>query len=380
MRSKLAPISWVVLLSAVPAGLYYLYVSSQLHHITELNQRELGRAAENLKEIFRNGVQTVKNLSTRPNYTCTFNERQPYLYLADGLECSEFNTADADKDKTREVSDIDVEVADSGLRLVAADVVAHDRKLAFDLKLEKALDELVVTDGFEYLFLARGDGTVLFQTRRGERKRWRDQLRWFDRHARDESVPVSNPLRLQKVSELQTAAGPVAFESFSRTSNSVPVKIGGTGYRLHLQPLLSISQLRFEKHAIKHKTLALEPGEKPEANNLVLGGLVSESASSRDAQAIEPLYALVLALLVGVGILSWPLIKFFVLAPRERFTFLDFALLILSTSATLGFFTILFIDAESYWRLKELGESRLKVLANKLQDDFTGEIGKMHKQ
>ena len=374
MRSKIAPISWVVLLSAVPAGLYYLYVATQLQHITELNQRELGRAAENLKEIFRNGVQTVKHLNGKPSYTCAFSERQPYLKLADGLECSAF------KDKPPEESDIDVEVANNGLRLVAAKVVAHGRSLAFDLRLEKALDELVVADGFEYLFLARGDGTVLFQTRRGERRRWLDQLRWFERHARDESVPASNPLRLQKVSELQTAAGPVAFEIFSRTSNSVPVQMGGTAYRLHVQPLLSISQLRAETHTKGHESPPLKPGEKPEANNLVLGGLVSESASSREAQAIEPLYALVLALLVGVGLLSWPLVKFFVLAPRERFTFLDFTLLILSTSATLGFFTILFIDFESDRRLKSLGECRLKVLANKLRDDFTGEIGDMHKQ
>ena len=90
MRSKIAPIFWVVLFFAVPAGLYYLYVVAQLQHITELNQRELGRAAENLKEILRNGVQTVKNLSKTPSYTCTFSERQPYLDLADGLECSAF--------------------------------------------------------------------------------------------------------------------------------------------------------------------------------------------------------------------------------------------------------------------------------------------------
>ena len=384
MRSKIAPIFWVVLFFAVPAGLYYLYVVAQLQHITEMNQRELGRAAENLKEILRNGVQTVKNLSTTASYTCTFSERQPYLDLADGLECSAFT-----KEKPRDESDIDVEVGENGLRLVAADVVdANHRSLAFDFRLEKALDELVVTDGFEYLFLARGDGTVLFQTRRGERKRWLDQLRWFDRHARDESVPVSSALRLQKVSELQTGAGPVAFENFARTSNSVAVQIGGTGYRLHVQPLLSISQLQFEKHTKKkiekntkgHETPSPKPGEKPEANNLVLGGLVSENASSGDARAIEPLYALALALLVGVGVLSWPLVKFFVLSPQERFKFLDFTLLILSTSAMLGFLTILFLDAEAYRRLKSLGESRLKILANKLQDDFICEISNMRQQ
>ena len=112
----------------------------------------------------------------------------------------------------------------------------------------------------------------------------------------------------------------------------------------------------------------------------MLGGLVSENASSGDAQAIEPLYALVLALLVGVGILSWPLVKFFVLAPQERFKFLDFTLLILSTSATLGFLTILFLDGEAYRGLKSLGESRLKDLANKLQTDFICEIRNMREQ
>ena len=212
----------------------------------------------------------------------------------------------------------------------------------------------MVTDGFEYLFLARGDGAVLFQTRRGERKRWRDQLHWFDRHTRDESGPGEQRAAIAASFELQTAAGPVVFENFARTSNSVTVQIGGTAYRLHVQPLLSISQLQFEKHAqekIREKTLKdmrrfrLKPGEKPEPINLVLGGLVSENASSGDAQAIEPLYALVLALLRGrrypeladCQILSSSL-------PQERFKFLDFTLLILSTSATLGFLTILFLD------------------------------------
>ena len=34
MRSKIAPLFWVALLFAVPAGLYYLYVGAQLHQIT----------------------------------------------------------------------------------------------------------------------------------------------------------------------------------------------------------------------------------------------------------------------------------------------------------------------------------------------------------
>src|SRR3954471_3211868 len=116
MRGKIAPVLWIILLLGIPAGLYYLYFSAQVQRITELNQRELGRASENLKEILGNGVQTLRNLSKTPGYTCDFNDRQPYLQLADDLHCNDFKLPEVDGNSVGPESDIDASVTEHGIR------------------------------------------------------------------------------------------------------------------------------------------------------------------------------------------------------------------------------------------------------------------------
>ena len=107
---------------------------------------------------------------------------------------------------------------------------------------------------------------------------------------------------------------------------------------------------------------------------------MKQSASSREALAIDPQYSVLLALLVGLGILGWPILKFFVLAPQERFKFVDFILLLLSTSATVGFVFVLFLCGESYSRLYRCDNQRLKLLAAQLKSDFETEVKTMRAQ
>ena len=62
MRRYIAPILWV-LLGAIPAAFYGWHFLGEWQRIGESNQRELGRAAENLKSILQNAVATVGNLT-----------------------------------------------------------------------------------------------------------------------------------------------------------------------------------------------------------------------------------------------------------------------------------------------------------------------------
>src|SRR5215467_2406819 len=195
MRRYIAPIVWV-LLGAIPAALYGWHFLGEWQRIGESNQRELARAAENLKSILHNAVVNVKNLTTERAFTCTFLKRQPYLLMPPG-ECGE------DKKALPPAKPEAVQLmSENGLT-----VRAEKSGLEFRVNLETILDEFVVGEGFEYLFVANEQGNVLFQTRRGEPKRWIDRLRWADRHARDESLKPVNGVRLSNIADLAAGAG-----------------------------------------------------------------------------------------------------------------------------------------------------------------------------
>jgi hypothetical protein len=350
MRRNIGPIFWMLLLGAIPAALYGWYFFDQRQRIADLDQRELGRAAENLRGILQTAVVNVSNLTKRPEFVCKFLERQPYLILPPRRNCEDVR----DREREKPLPAM-VQARGDGLT-----IAAEDGPLEFRVDLEKILDELVAGNGFEYLFVADEKGNVLFQTRRGERKRWLDKLRWTDRHARDTSVKPTMPLRLRNIADLTAdAEGKAALQNLAKTTNAVRVRIAGDDYRLYLQPLGSLAEI----------------APKSESSRaIVLGGLVNSRASIAEALAVEPRLALGLAVLAGLGLLTWPLVKLFVLAPSERFKFVDFYLLLLSASALLGISVIILLDLDNYRRLDSRAANRLELEGEKLARDLASEL------
>jgi hypothetical protein len=358
MRRNIAPILWVLILGAIPAAMYGWYFLGQRQRIADLNQRELGRAAENLRSILQNAAVTVTNLTKDPAFTCLYLKRQPYLVMPPGKRCQEISNGKYSK------QDASLHAGDDGLTVTAPLIPPSDTgmvagSLEFRVNLEKVLDDLV-GNGFEYLFVADENGQVLFQTRRGEQKRWIDQLPWADRHARDESVKPASPLRLRNIAGLAAGTGgEPALQRLIGTSNSQRVEIAGEGYRLYLQPLGSLAEI-----APRSDTKAA----------IVLGGLVNARASIAEALAVDPRLALGLAVLAGIGLLTWPLLKLLVLAPSERFKFVDFYLLLLSAAALLGVCTVVLLDLDNYQRLDLSRGNGLESLAETLAADLISEL------
>jgi hypothetical protein len=98
------------------------------------------------------------------------------------------------------------------------------------------------------------------------------------------------------------------------------------------------------------------------------------------ALAVEPRFALALTFLVGLGLLTWPLLKIVVLAPGERFSFADSNLLLLSGTALLGISTVVLLDADNARRIGAFGTERLVSLAEKLAGDLVQELSDAGRQ
>jgi len=162
-------------------------------------------------------------------------------------------------------------------------------------------------------------------------------------------------VRLSNIADLAAGAG----GGHANATSSSRVTIAGEQYHLYLQPIGSLAEIA--------------PGSAS-SSALVLGGLVNARASLAAALAVDPRLALGLALLAGLALLTWPLLKLFVLAPTERFRFVDFYLLLLSASALLMVLTVALLDLDSYLRLDSNRGNQLKPQADLLAEGLVTEL------
>ena len=389
--SKIVQVAWVMLLIGAPAALYFWYVSAQRQRINELHQRELGRAAHNLESVIENTLTTVernliKKVAEDSGYVCTFVRNQPYLGFP-GDNCEEFKAV------SRAGREPGLQRASRGLQLLVGqiglvDSTQQERRLAFDVLLGVILDEVVVTDAFEYLFLADETGNVVFQTRRGERKQWDDQSRWLERQARGRSAEPAEALRLRDVSKLPlTVGGKAVFTELRRASSLARVRLAGSDYQLFLHPVrfaagLSLVAVPPPAGGAKPSSDSARPGpplgkEEAPGSTWVLGGLVPASRTAQQVLAVSPLFTLVLILFLGLGLITWPLVKFATLAQRERFRFADLCLLLGSTSALLIVITVLLLDYDAYRRFDGEATRGLEKLTDQIAGDIAQEFSRM---
>jgi hypothetical protein len=362
MRRYFALTLWVLILVAIPAALYGWYFLAQQQLIAEMDKRELGRAADNLRSILQNSVDTVSNLTTKSTPSaCEFH--QPYLEMPLGKTCHEVSISTGQYAKPAYLK-----VAEDGLIIEASSNLKSSKTkqmeaLQFRVDLDKILGELVVGNGFDYLFVADEKGQVLFQTRYGERKRWIDKLRWTDRQARDESIKTSEPIRLDNIAGLTGSPRADSAAKMASTTSGYQVEIAGEKYQLYLQPLTSLVEIETKSGS-------------PESKAIIVGGLVNSRASFAEALSVDPRIAWGLAILAGLGLLAWPIVKLHVLAPTERFTFADFYLLQLSVSAILGISVVVLLDIENYSRLQADREKYLEDRGTQLADEAAAELVK----
>ena len=75
----LSMFTWVLILVALPSGLYVNHVYNQLSEVRENNLRTLAKAAEITEQRLSTALQNIGSLESKPKFICTFLSRQPFL-------------------------------------------------------------------------------------------------------------------------------------------------------------------------------------------------------------------------------------------------------------------------------------------------------------
>ena len=348
-RKATSALLFTVLL-VIPIGTYAWYVAARRAEISQLNQRELGRAAENLQATIDVAIVNVRNLASNPAYACSLDREQPYLSFSGPEDCYQplpWNWSEAGLRGT--------------LRRVTIEAPGNGGAAAvsLDVNVSKVLRELALADSFEYLIVANDKGEVVFQESRGMEASWGDAFRWFEEYSRPLETSSSPAVRLVTLSQLPLSSGEkLEYGDLTPAGTSVRVRLAGADYDLFVQPL------RFKQ-----------------ADTIwTLGGLVNVANSTKKAMVIAPQITFGLVVLLALGLLAWPFIKRWALAPNERPTFADGYLLLLSTSATLMVATVVLLDLDNYRALNETASNSLREFADDVSESLLSELSSMRSQ
>lgn len=343
---------WLTITLVAAAGVYAWYALSQYFRLNDLNQRQLSNAGAELKTALENAAVTVEQFNRKWNEAadagkeqprvCDFVASQPYLALRG---CEPGSSPAVQWQKFTQVA----VVSDS---ILAIKVSGQDKTSSQTLRYltDRLLQELAFPDSFAVIFIAKDDGTVLFQEA-PTRRRWLRHLRWGEQRFRD--THADRPPTLQVHNLQQVVGGDPAWHKLRAVSSRTTAELGGTDHQLYLQPLV------------------LE-GEQP--LKLIIGGAVPRAAVVRDALVLGTPFLGVLVFLLLLGLLGFPFVKLAWLDVHERFTLRDIQLLYVSTGALLVLFTCGSLAADGYVRWHQEADRGLGPLAEDLENRFLQEV------
>lgn len=351
--------SWVgagVLVVGGLAGLWLWYIYAQRLQLDEGNRRELAHAARNLGLIFSELTRTADSYFKQRSVenekdVREFASRNPYIDAA----------ASPEPGRCGNSSGKAALAAPHELILPSAGTGENKRK-ALKVTPEAIFDDVAISEAFEYLLIAAGDGKILFAMEHGAANRRREALGWLSRRADQEANRDHPVIRIHDLGGLHDSAGkPLKFDQLAASAGSLSVRLGETTYQLYYYP--------FEITSFKE--CAAAPA------TWVLGGLVDPDRVLREAVTVSPHWTLLFFLLLAGGLAAQPFLKLVMLSARERFRFSDFCLLIPSSTILLLLAAAALLDLGAYRRLTTLAGGGLEAIAAKIEDRLAAEIGAM---
>jgi len=173
------------------ASLGYLYLSSQRLRLEEQTRREIAQAGRDL----RNNLSGLASSASK--------------YFGDPGK----RELESIKEFARRNPYIDDHAADRITKLVAGSPEGVCVKLespqrlivgetTIDVDLASMIDDIAISETFEYLFVAGEAGDVVFATEHGESSRHRGGLGWIDQRSREHDGGGHTPINLARVGGL----------------------------------------------------------------------------------------------------------------------------------------------------------------------------------
>jgi hypothetical protein len=351
-----------LLLVMALAGVWIWYLYSQRLLLDEDNRRELAHAARDLETILSGLNSSAKKFfkrmpasgEEREKLLPAFERRNPYI------------VSDAQPVETRgepKASFCPIVVSPQKLRLAGAGKMALD--LPIDIKA--IFDDVVISDAFEYLFIAGADGKVLFAMEHGATASRREGLGWIDQQSRepaDREHPVIGLSNLEGLTTLDRK--PLDPAALAQASGTRTIRLGEDEYQLFTYP--------FTPKA------AEGCADQEKRDPWIVGGLVSPARVWREAATMSPRSTLLLFVVLLVVIAAHPFVKIYLLRPTERFHFADACIVLPSAALLLMTATALLLEEGAHGRLKSLASGGLELLSQRIEQALSDELAGMRDQ
>jgi hypothetical protein len=198
-------------------------------------------------------------------------------------------------------------------------------------------------EGFDDLIIATADdGTVIY----------------------DRGTPELSITSLKDISFFETPQKKLEFKTFTSTTSSADVHLGGEDYKFYLQPVIvPLSRINSD-------------GSTAQASQWVVGGLVKSSHFQHETWKISYTLIVFLTFLCALVALSWPLLKLVFIGPKDRLRLADVYLISLSFLLGSALLTLFLLWGYTYASQEDDLDVRLrdKHLAGDISRRFETEI------
>src|SRR6185295_16136667 len=145
------------------------------------------------------------------------------------------------------------------------------------------------------------------------------------------------------------------FATFSQTTNSEEIRLGGGDYKIYVEPL------------------EMTTGEK--TSHWIICGLVESGHFRHQTWAISYTVLIVLGFLMSLVPLSWPFLKILFIGPKDRLRLADVYFVSFSLVIGVAVMTLFILWVYTYTRKQNELNSQLKTLSNSIVAKFDEELG-----
>jgi hypothetical protein len=362
--------TWVLILVAVPSGLYVNHVYNQLSEVRENNLRTLGKAAEITEQRLSNALQNVANLENKPKFICAFLSRQPFLSWGGAGACDPSGGEHSQNPEVIRTVARAVEAKDEfklaylqargdGLKVivpklegldVTSEIDPNRIRFTFDVALDALLAAIPFSDTVDLLLVADGGGNVIHQYRPPERD--------------DSGLLVRSIDGLVAIGDTE----PLEVESIVGASSVNSVRISEVDYELLCQPL---------DLASTSVIASMDEDESAASRDWLLCGLIESERSLRQSLAVAPFLAFTFFTVIVFGFLTWPVMKLLWMTQTDRLHFVDLGFLLFGTFGSLMLAVILILGIGSHNKLSGAVEADLRNLATRIEGSVQGEVDKL---
>ena len=161
---------------------------------------------------------------------------------------------------------------------------------------------------------------------------------------------------------LNDKGGKLELKLSDQSSSAVNVQIGGTDYKLFLQPV--------------RLTVFAKDDQDGQGVRWVVCGLTRNDHFRDETFAVS--YTVLIFFVFGVlmAILSWPLLKLKLMGPKDRLRRADLGLTVVSALLGTATITFLLLDLHTYVSLEDTLDRHLEDFSTKIKSNFQGELRK----